>query len=281
MVDFLSKIDWSGILTALGGTAIIATAITFISKVAIEHFFRRDLETYKADLKRTVVAQKGDFDRQAETFRTELAHADRVRQEVVRWANPILGSVVDLQHRLGTILNNYGYLALSPDYKYQVNPGWPIDYEWFLQSTVYLFCQYFCWVRLLEEKLSFELFEKHDVKDSFFANVRAVRRYLGTFPLLELKDLTESGDRQVFSLQQRALGEALFVPDGNELRCMRFSEFLEKWAEPAFKGLFNPLSRFIGELTPENTLRWKRLELMAQALEELRLECVRLLTIKD
>jgi hypothetical protein len=95
-----------------------------------------------------------------------------------------------------------------------------------------------------------------------------------------LKSLVKSGDRQVFKLQQRALGEALFVLDGSELRCMRFSEFLEKWTQPAFKPFFDPLSRFIDQLKPENTLRWKRLELMAQALEQLRLECERLLTIK-
>jgi hypothetical protein len=101
------------ILKTLGSTAIVVAAITFISKALIEHFFRRDLEAYKAELKRAVdlelsdakarsvsalLAQKAEFDLQAETFKTELsgrsAHEDRVRYEVVRWAIPILGSVV-------------------------------------------------------------------------------------------------------------------------------------------------------------------------------------------
>ena len=95
---------------------------------------------------------------------------------------------------------------------------------------------------------------------------------------MELKGILGVGDRQVFSLQQRALGETMAVQDGADLRCMRFSDFISKWREPEFNGLLDPLTRFIDRLEPANLQRWKRLELMAVALGQLHLECERLLT---
>jgi hypothetical protein len=74
-------------------------------------------------------------------------------------------------------------------------------------STVFLFSQYFCWIRLLEEKLSFELFERQTDKDTFFNKVEEVARTLASFPLRELNGIPGRGDLQVFRLQQRAIGE--------------------------------------------------------------------------
>jgi hypothetical protein len=84
----------------------------------------------------------------------------------------------------------------------------------------------------------------------------------------------------VFSLQQQALGETLAVHDGTDLRCMRFSEFTDKWRETEFSRRFDPLTRFIDGLEPENLHRWKRLKLMLEALGQMRLECEHLLAIQ-
>jgi F0F1-type ATP synthase membrane subunit b/b' len=228
-----------------------------------------------------LLAQKLEFDRQMVTFQTELAtriaRADRIRQEIVRWANPILGSVMDLTRRLRNILREQGYLALSPDTESKVDSEWSIHYEYFLPSTVYLFCQYFCWVRLLEESLSFELFEKHEVKDNFFESIHAVGRKLSAYPMEELRNLTRGRDCQVFNLQQRALGETVTMREGSDLRCMRYSEFLVKWSDASFTHVLDPMTRFVDRLQPTDERRWKRLELMAEALEHLHQQCKRLL----
>jgi hypothetical protein len=121
------------------------------------------------------------------------------------------------------------------------------------------------------------MFREHDEKDRFFDKVRNVNQMLGSFPLEQLKGLAGGGDRQVFNLQQRALGEALAVPDGSDLRCMRFAEFMDRWLDPNFKNRFEPLTRFLDRLEKPDRHRWRRLELMKDALEQLRLKCRELL----
>ncbi len=244
----------------------------------------RELAKAKERSDAALLAQKAEFDRQIATFQTGLAtrtaRADRIRQQVVRWANPILDSVMGLKERLRNILQEAGYLALSSETEGEIGTDWSIRYDYFLPSTVYLFCQYFCWVRLLQESLSFELFERHEAKDNFFEKIHDVGRKLSAYPLGELQSLAKGGDRQVFSLQQRAMGEAVTVREGTEVRCMRYSEFLLKSTDPDFTRLLDPMTRFVDRLQPSNERRWKRLELMAKALEDLQQQCKLLLTPK-
>jgi hypothetical protein len=304
-------VNWDDILKTVGSTAVIVTALGFVAKAIVGQVLRRDIETHKSTLYRdasqeladakanvdrelaafqartqtALQTQKVQFDEQMETFKrtldTRFARDDRIRQEVMRWANPILGAVTHLHRRLQDILHDRGYLALSPEYRKNVNPEWSITYDYFFVSTLYLLGRYFCWIRVLEEKLSFEMFERHEAKDAFFDKVRVVGRMLSAFPLKELRGVSGTGDRQVFTLQQQALGETMAVLDGDELRCMRYSEFLEKWSEVPFRRTFEPLEHFIDRLEPTDTLRWKRLALMTDALETLKLECERLLKLNS
>jgi hypothetical protein len=81
----------------------------------------------------------------------------RVCQEKIRWANPSDIAVTGIYKRLKNIIREGAFVALSEKYKEQVDPGWSIDYEYFFNSTLYLFAQYFAWARLVEEDLSIEL----------------------------------------------------------------------------------------------------------------------------
>jgi hypothetical protein len=260
MEAILSGVDWNSVLKTVGSAAAVVAILAFLAQVIVKHLLARDVETYKARVK------------------SRSARNERIRQEVTRWANPIRGAVGDLEHRLANILKDYGYVALSSDKVHDVHANWHITYEYFFPSTIFLFAQYFCWIRLLEENLSFELFEKNKDKDNFLRKVYDVEGTLGGFPLDELKKLHGEGDCQVFNLEQRALGEALIVKNGDP-RCMRFSEFADKWGDLEFRRRFDPLTRFIDCLDETHKFRWKRLELMAAALERLRSECDRLLGI--
>jgi hypothetical protein len=307
MTALASGVDWADVLKTVGSTTAIAAVLGFLGQVAIKHLLHRDIDTHKSNLKResdlalaeakaqverelstnraradaALLVQKAIFDKQLETFSTDFASravkAHRIREDLERWANPILRAVMELQRRLDNILKNEGYLALSPDAKNRVNSEWSVTHEYFLSSTIFLFSQYFCWVRLLEERLSFELFERHSDKDDLLKKIRDVRRTLSEFPLAELRGLSGAGDRQIFCLQQRGMGEMLALSDGVNLRCMRFSEFLQNWSEPEFRHRFEPLTRLLDGIGPTNAHRWKRLELMGIALERLHGECRRLL----
>lgn len=244
--------------------------------------FDRQLANFQSDLRRDadalLLAQKADFDRQLASFQSgltdRLAHETRVRTELERWANPILDAVRSLNRRLGNILDGDGYVALVSNGKW--NPEWSVTHAYFLISTIYLFAQYFCWERLLQESLRFDLFRSQADKDTFLDALRDIGRPLSSFPLDELKGLSP-GDCQVFSLQQRAAGEALIVEKDTGPVCMRVADFFTKWADPAFASQFAPLAVLLDGLTP-NTRRWQRLQLVRSALKPLDQQCMDKLT---
>ena len=84
---------------------------------------------------------------------------------------------------------------------------------------------------------------------------------------------------QVFHLQQRMLGEIVTVREENVDRCMRYSEFIAKWDELNSNDAFQALVMFLEELDQTCERRWRRLELMREALEQLYQECKELLQL--
>ncbi|GAB4577115.1 MAG: hypothetical protein Tsb0019_04590 [Roseibium sp.] len=293
-------IDWNAILTNLGSTAVVVAAIAWMSKSLIGLFLSKDLESHKARIKESTELRLADIDRQAKEKLAQLQHeldskmkldearrsakdarVDRIRQEVELWASPILGSILELKSRLDNILYRDGYVALTSDTSQEINnipEDWSIDYDYFLPSTVFLFCQYFCWIRLLEERLAFEIFTHQNEKDEFFKHARSVSRTLSSWPFPPCTEVAGQ-DFQVFTLQQRALGEALITRIDHQDGCMRVSVFLNKWrTEDEFRNLFSPLETMIKDLSPD-TPRWVRLKEMNKKLELLEKECRSLLML--
>jgi hypothetical protein len=285
-------VDWDAVIKTLGSAAVVVAGLTYLAKSGLRWFLDRDVESFKhrgqlqlADFDRRAKEQleshKEELEREKIEFQAlvtaEAEQKDRIRLEIERWANPILGAVMDLERRLDNILNDEGYFALSPVTQENVNPDWSITYDYFLPSTVFLFCQYFCWVRLLEERLRFDLFRGQKEKDLFLKEVRAVSVTLSRFPLTELSGLS-GGDTQVFNLQQRALGEALVIGENDDARCLPFAKFLEKWVDPNFKASLAPIISLVDGLNPRNEKRWRRLKMMQKKLQQLRVESDRILS---
>jgi hypothetical protein len=301
----MAAIDWNTVITtvitALGGTAAVVAALAFVARGVFDHFLKLDLEEHKAALMKETNAakaylendlkQKSDAivitlqeaaDKHLEVFKSDLATRsakdDRIREVVLRWSNPILSAIEDLEHRLDNILNQRGYPMLSSAAK--PVSGWSARYDYFMPSTVYFFCQYFFWIRSLEEKLSFELFEKHEVKDKFLARIYAASSKLGDYPLEDLKNIEgDEEDRQIFKLEQRALGELMDVAVEGEPRCMGYADFMDNWSDPEVKKKLIPVTSFLEGVNPTNEHRWRRLELLLETLQGLGLECRSLLRL--
>lgn len=147
-----------------------------------------------------------------------------------------------------------------------------------MNSSLFLFGQYFAWIRMFEEELSFELFESQKEKDEFTKAIRSVSKALGGFPP---KSYTCSGqDTQVFNLQQRAIGELFIVGDNENRRCITYPEFLEKQDNWEFSRHLEPLRNLLERITPPDTdCRWKRLEAVRKALVYLESQCRELLVL--
>ena len=208
------------------------------------------------------------------TFRRREARRERIRQEVLRWANPILNSVEGLESRLDNILDDDLYVALSPrtaGVARPVAPDWAVSYEYVMPSTLFLFAEYFAWVRLLLERLSFELFESHQSQERFFDAIWDVTKSLSSWPKAEV--VGGGDDAQVFALQQRAIGELVIERDRETPRILTYPEFLNALESDArFASLFEPLRSFLEGLEP-GTKRWSRLEATMTTLQALAREC--------
>jgi hypothetical protein len=201
---------------------------------------------------------------------------ERVRQEVLRWANPILAAVDGLRYRLANILNEAGYMALDPSWKGRQN--WSMSYDYFMNSSLYLFATYFGYVELLRQSVNFELFESAYEKDEFFNGVQKVSSSLSAFPA---PWPCEGSDVQVFRLQQQALGELMISGLPDHPRCLTYPNFLNRLQDEDFKLHLDPLRELLNSVAPQPTdCRWQRLEVALDALTSLAGTCRRLLTVK-
>jgi len=190
--------------------------------------------------------------------------------------NPILGAVESLQHRLKNIIEDDGYLALSEECASEINPNWSISYDYFMSSTLYHFGQYFAWVQMLREELSFELFQTQETKDRFFDAIMSVTKSLSSFPL---NRACIGQDTQVFYLQQRAIGELLIVRENGSRRCMSYPDFLNSLSGNPFEQQMKPLKVLLEGISPipRDDCRWTRLNVTHAALVELETHCNALL----
>jgi hypothetical protein len=215
----------------------------------------------------------------------------RVLQETRRMANPILSAVEELQGRLIYILEKNEYAALSMQNEDPLAKEWENwergsgSYEYYMPSTVYLFGQYFAWVRMLEESLREEAFQSQRSKDDLFYCIDEVGKSLRRYPAHR-----EGKDSRVFQLQQRALGELLILREADSRRCMGYAEFLTKWRsdDQEFKPHLEPFVRLLKDLRPDEhkeesekaDLRWVRLKDTEEKLDELRKHCENLLRLQ-
>ena len=160
-----------------------------------------------------------------------------------------------------------------------IEGDWKLQYDYFFPSTIFLFAQFFCWVRLLEERLAFDLFERTADRDDLLGKIRAVRESLSSYPLSELDGLAEGTDTQLFFLQQRQVGEALISGPEEEPRCMRYAEFAAKWNDrdtgrrSAFRSEFYAVAALVDQLSPLQERCWRRLDLARRRLVELDQAC--------
>jgi hypothetical protein len=246
------------------------TIVAIIASYLIYKFIKKQeiIDTVKEQVKADIYKSNLEI---------EKSKTDRIRSENLKWANPILGSVKDLEFRLGNILEKQGYLALSTNYQTLVNPNWSVTYDYFINSTLYLFGQYFAWMRMLQDDISFEIFQSPAEKETFFQAIDNVGHALRSFP----PHYSCTGkDMQVFALQQRAIGELLIISDNNSKRCMTYPEFLIKLKKDTeFRTHLKPLKSLIENVNPSEDCRWQRLTLTRNCLTELMKECEKLLAV--
>ena len=250
-------------------TTLVAVLSGIFSSWLTYQYKRQEIiDNLKAELDKT---------REVAKIEEEKERKERVRKEVVRWANPILGSETVLSERLHNILERGGDLALTEVYKEQTNRQWSITNEYFLESTLFLFGEYFSRIQMLKDELNFELFQSQAAKDELFKKIDGVERALAEFPP---SYKCQGSDVQVFELQQRAIGELMMErrPDGSRT-VMTYPDFTRKLDDPFFKKHFEPLRALLQEIKPSEECRRLRLKETKEALDDLQETCQQLLNV--
>lgn len=278
-----SSISWLGVAVAAVVSVLVSVTTAWLTFELVK---RREmaeglrLEVKKLDLitkPQLAETLRNEIERQRETIRLEQEKekAIRIRQEVLRWANPILGAVRNLRGRLDNILRQAGYLALSPEYK--ESSQWSISYDYFIRSTLYLFGVYFAYTEALMDELNFELFRDQEEKEKLFQALASVGGALSSFP----PAYHCSGiDRQVFHLEQSSMGSTLLRRDHDRVRCIAYPDFLDQLDNEKTSLIFSPMRKLLESLEPNpDDCRWKRLEATDTALAEVDTVCQRILSL--
>jgi hypothetical protein len=290
MIDWLAANQSTGSPTnwsALVVTAVVSIVVSVGSAWLIFQLVKKRemaeglrIEIEKLELvKKPELAQAllNEIESQREKLRLEQEkdRNERIRAEILRWANPILGAVEDLHKRLNNILCQMGYVALNPAYK--ESPQWSISYDYFMQSTLYLFSVYFAYAEALQEELSFELFRDQEEKRELFNALASVGKALSDFPP---SYSCTGGDRQVFHLEQRSIGSVVLRED-DRTRCISYPDFRDKLGDIKFSLTLSPLQKLLEGVEPGSGCRWKRLDAVDTALAQVDEVCRKILQPRD
>jgi hypothetical protein len=279
-------------------TAVVSIIVSTISAWLIFRFVKRaELATIlQNEVTKFELVKKPEM---AEALQNELRQQrqlleleqqrdreSRIRQEILRWANPILAAVEDLSQRLKNILQRAGYPALDPKWNPKSIPNWAISHDYFMNSSLYLFAIYFAQTRQLRRELSFEFFSTQQEKDRLFDAIDKVATSLSSYPYQPIMGCS-GRDAQVFRLQQRSLGELLIRPGtgvdnySGHSAIVTYPEFLQCMKEGGdFATHFDPLKKLLEGVRPGDNCRWMRLEQTYQALQELDAVCRELLDLR-
>lgn len=218
------------------------------------------------------------FVNRREMVETRILEADaerqeRVRTELIKWSNDVNVAVDDLYGRLGAILNQNGWVALNPAFVRSPTAVWSVTHEYYMNSTLFLFGQFFGWIQLLREDVNYEIFRNARENSDFISALLGVSKSLGDYPLTYCM----GHDAQVFRLQQRAIADLFIVSGDGTPRMLRYHEFISKKDEADFAPHLDPLRELLVGISPEGDCRWPRIEHLFGTIGALKTQCNQIL----
>ncbi len=184
------------------------------------------------------------FSTAATVFGAPVLQARREARTVLEnHRDPLLAAAYELQARLHNILCN----RFAEDYVLGNKAG---KKEAALESTLYVFAQFFGWREVIRREIQFLRF----LKDDETRVVAQLLRDIGeTF-------LTDEYGRQfmLWRVEQRGLGECMIVTSDGKSSCMGFATFVGQRA--TMKEWLDPLERDLSQMDDGGRARLTRLQ---------------------
>ncbi len=246
---------WIAALVNPAVTAVVVSALT-------QHFINRRTTERIKQLESDLATSRFDHEQASQG---EMRRRERVREAVDRWGDDAFDAVKSLRRRLDNILDRGAHVALAQDCEEHIAPSWSMTHGYYMNSTLYLFARLFFMDRILRLEIGEEVFGARDAKDEVVQQLDRMIRELSSNRLH-----TGAGDRQVFRLQQQAIGEAVSEPGAVPPRCLTYVDFvgqLER-GERMLPRVLEPLRKLLIDLELEST-RAERLRGFNQALAAL------------
>jgi hypothetical protein len=184
------------------------------------------------------------FSTAATLFGAPALQARREARTVLeRHRDPLLAAAYELQARLHNILCN----RFAEDYVLGNKAG---KKEAALESTLYVFAQFFGWREIIRREIQFLRF----LKDEETREVAQLLRDVGEAFLTD-----EYGPQfMIWRVEQRGLGECMIVTSDGKPTCMGFATFVRQRA--TMKEWLDPLERDLRQMNKDGRARLTRLQ---------------------
>jgi hypothetical protein len=184
------------------------------------------------------------FSTLASVFGAPVFQARREAQAVLaRHREPLLAAAYELQSRLHNILCN----RFVENYVLATRAG---KQDAALESTLYVFAQFFGWREIIRREIQFLRFPE----DQETREVSRILRDIGeTF-------LTDRYGRQfmIWRVEQRGLGERMIVYTNGTPTCMGYATFVDE--QGMMKEWLEPLERDLRDIGQDGSERLKKLQ---------------------
>ena len=165
------------------------------------------------------------------------------------YREPLLASAYELQARLHNILCN----RFLETYLFGENR---VKQEAALESTLYVFAQFFGWREIIRREIQFLRFPRD-------AETRGTARLLQDIDETFLSN--ELGEQfMIWRVEQRGLGERMITTSDGKPRCMGYAVFIERRAK--MSEWLDPLERDLEDLGDEGRERLRELQHLLLAL---------------
>lgn len=211
----------SGAMDPMWIAAVVNPAVTAVVVSALaQHFITRRTTERIKQLESDLATRRFDHEQASQG---DWRRRERVREVVDRWGDDAFDAVKSLRRRLDNVLERGAHVALAPDCEEHIPPSWSMTHGYYMNSTLYLFARLFFMDRVLRLEIGEEVFGARDGKDEVVQHLDRMIRELSSNRLH-----TGAGDRQVFRLQQQAIGEAVMDPNAQPPRCLTYVDFLTK-----------------------------------------------------
>jgi len=184
------------------------------------------------------------FSTAATVFGAPVLQARREARTVLeKHRDPLLAAAYELQARLHNILRN----SFTEEYVLGNKAG---KQEAALESTLYVFAQFFGWREIIRREIQFLRF----LKDEETREVGQLLRGIGE------AFLTDDYGRQfmIWRVEQRGLGERMIVTSEGKPTCMGYATFVEQRA--TMKEWLDPLEQDLRQLDDGGRARLTKLQ---------------------